>query len=426
VTARLLLANLLELVIGVGVAALLRAPLGTAYLAGFAVVGIVSAHLALVHVSFGWLGLALLAAAAVVVTWRTLPRRWVVPRLSAWSVAGLALLLVFLVHAWPTFASKPLDDYDAWAIWGMKGKALFLLGWADPALFAAAAAEPAHRDYPLLVPSLEAVASRAMGAFDPRLIHLQFLLIAVAGVAALHGLLRDRVQAWLLWPFLVALVAAPAVSGQLLTAYADIPLAFFVAAGLLAAARWIDEPETRTLALATLFFAAACLTKNEGIVFAVSAYLGLLLATRRWKPVLLSALVVELVLLPWQIWLAVHHIHSDTVFSLDSLDLGHPGIGPSAFRGLVDRAFSFHEWPLLLPLFLVALALAFRSRLAWFAGTWALVSMIGLASIYVVSKLEWSNYLAFSGDRVIDSVLVGAVALTPLLLTKALSRIDAP
>ena len=89
VTARLLLANVLELVIGVGVAALLRAPLGTAYLAGLAVVGIVSAHLALVHVSFGWTGLALLAAAAVVVTWRTLPRRWVRPRFSGWSVGGL-------------------------------------------------------------------------------------------------------------------------------------------------------------------------------------------------------------------------------------------------------------------------------------------------------------------------------------------------
>ena len=101
--------------------------------------------------------------------------------------------------------------------------------------------------------------------------------------------------------------------------------------------------------------------------------------------------------------------------SFDSLDLGHPGIGPTAFRQLLDRAFSVHEWPLLLPLFLVAARAArWRSRLAVFAGTWALVSMIGLAGIYVVSKLEWSNYLAYSGDRVIDSVLVGAVALTPL------------
>jgi hypothetical protein len=427
VTARLLLANVLELVIGVGVAALLRAPLGTAYLAGLAVVGIVSAHLALVHVSFGWTGLALLAVAALVVTWRVLPRRWASPgRISAWGVAGVAALVAFLVHAWPTFAAKPLDDYDGWAIWGMKAKALTELGWADPALFAAAAAEPAHRDYPLLLPSLEAVASRAMGGFDPRLVHLQFLLFGIAGVAALHGLLRDRVQPWLLWPFLVALVAAPAVGGQLLTAYADVPLALFVAAGLVAAARWIDDPEPRTLALATLFFAAACLTKNEGIVFVAAAYVGLALATRRLKPILLSALAVELALLPWQIWLAVHRIGSDVVISLDSLDLGHPGIGPSALRELLEYAFSLEQWPLLLPLFLVAVVLAAPARLALFAGTWALVSMLGLATIYVVSELEWSNYLAYSGDRVIDSVLVGAVSLTPLLLASSLSRIGRP
>ncbi len=382
------------------------------------------------HVSFGWTGLALLAVASLVLTWRVLPRRWTAGRISGWGVAGLAALVALLVHAWPTFAAKPLDDYDGWAIWGMKAKALTLLGWADPALFAAAAARPAHLDYPLLLPSLEAVASRAMGGFDPRLIHLQFLLFAVAGIAALHGLLWDRVQPWLLWPFLVALAAAPAVSGQLLTAYADIPLALFVAAGLLAAARWIDDAEPRSLALATLFFAAACLTKNEGLVFVVAAYVGLLLATRRVRPVLLSALAVELVLLPWQLWLAVHHIHSDTVISLDSLDLGHPGIGPSALQQLLDRAFSLHEWPLFLPLFFVAVLAAAGSRLATFAWSWAFFSLLGLAGIYVVSELEWSNYLAYSGDRVIDSVLVGAAALTPLLGAEALggrrSRIGAP
>jgi hypothetical protein len=224
---------------------------------------------------------------------------------------------------------------------------------------------------------------------------------------------------------LLALVAAPAFAGQLLTAYADIPLALFVATGLVAAARWIDDADPRTLALATLFFGAACLTKNEGLVFAAAAYLGLALATRRFKPLLLSALAVWVLLLPWQIWLAVHDIHSDIVISLDSLDLGHPGIGPSALQQLLERAFSLHEWPLLLPLFLVGLAAAVGTRLALFAGTWAVVSMLGLAGIYVVSELEWSNYLAFSGDRVIDSVLVGAAALTPLLAAEALRARDA-
>jgi hypothetical protein len=78
---------------------------------------------------------------------------------------------------------------------------------------------------------------------------------------------------------------------------------------------------------------------------------------------------------------------------------------------------------LLIPLFLASLAAAARSRLALFASVWFLLSMVGLAWIYLVSKVEWSNYFGFSGDRVIDSVVVGATALTPLLAAQAVKRV---
>jgi hypothetical protein len=418
-TARLLLANMLELVAGAGAATLLRAPLGTSYLLGLAVVGIVSAHLALVHVAVGWALLAVMAAAgaAAVVICRP---RVVWPRPV--DLPGFALLAVLLVHAWPAFRSRPLEDYDGWAIWGMKGKALALIGWADPALFASAAAIPAHIDYPLLVPSLEAVGARAMGGFDPRLVHLQFLLLAVAALAALYSLLRERTPRWLLWPGLLALAAAPALTGQLVTAYADVPLALFVAAGLLAAARWLEDGSPRTLVLATILFAAAGLTKNEGLIFVGAAYLGLLLATHRWRPLLLSLVGVELLLAPWQIFLGIHRIHSDTLVSAQALRIHHPGIGPLALQGLLEKALSLHAWPLLLPLFLAAVVAAAGSRLAIFAWAWALCSLLGLTWIYVVSRGEWSNYFSYSGYRVIDSMLVGAAALTPLLAAEALSR----
>src|SRR5262249_12143178 len=143
--------------------------------------------------------------------------------------------------------------YDSWALWGMKGKALTELGWADPALFASKALSNLNLGYPILLPSLEAVVSRAMGGFDSRTIHLQFLLFGVAASAAFWGLLRDRVPPWLLWPWLLALAAAPALTEQLLTAYADVPLACFLGAGLLAGARWLDDRRPQTLALATLF-----------------------------------------------------------------------------------------------------------------------------------------------------------------------------
>jgi hypothetical protein len=424
VIARLLFANVLELVIGLGVTTALRVPPGAAYLAGLALVGIISAHLSLVHVSFGWIGLAVLAALACAVIVRAGAwRRWRPGKGSPWTWAACGVLLALFVHAWPAFADRPLEDYDGWALWGMKAKALTELGWADPALFASKAASSLALGYPLLLPSLEAVASRAMGGFDTRTIHLQFLLFGVAAFGAFYGLLRDRVPAWLLWPWLLALAAAPALTGQLLTAYADVPLACFVAAGLLAGARWLDDGRPRTLALATLFFAAAGLTKTEGILFAAAGYLALLLASWRWRPLAVSVVAFGLVLLPWEVWLKVHHVSAGTTVNLSSPRFDHPGIAPLALRALFDRSLSLHAWPFVLPLFLATVLAAAGTRVAVFAWAWAIAAYLLLAGIYVTSTLEWSNYFAYSGYRVIDSLLVGMAVLAPLLAARGLSRI---
>ena len=75
---RLLIANALELAVGVGIVSALRLPLGTAYLAGLAVVGIVSAHLALVRVEVGWTLLVVFAGVSLLAAYLrrpdTLPR----------------------------------------------------------------------------------------------------------------------------------------------------------------------------------------------------------------------------------------------------------------------------------------------------------------------------------------------------------------
>ena len=421
---RLLLANGLELLAGVGVVSMLDAPLGSAYLVGFAVVGIVSAHLALVGVSFGWVALVVTAVVSLgLAAFFPAARRSVrgfarFGRPSGWGFAGMGVLAVFFARAWPVFAAKPLTDYDSWAEWGMKGKALTLFGWANPHLFAAKQATPLNLDYPLLLPSLEAIAARAMGGFDSQLIHLQFLLFAVAGLAALHALLQRRAAAWLVWPFLVAIAVAPALSKQLLTAYADVPLALLFAAGVVADATWLRDQSTRTLGLATLFFAAAALTKKEGAIFVVAAYLSLLIAARRRRPLLLSALAVEAALLPWQIWLRVNHVASATSYSWQFVH--HPGIAPLIAKALLTSTISLHAWPLLIPLFLACALAAAGTRLSLFAICWTLVSFVGLEGIYLTSSREWSNYFAFTGDRVIDTPVIATAALTPMLATAAI------
>jgi hypothetical protein len=416
--AGLLGANALMLLAGIGVVGFRRLPI--AYLAGIAVCGILAAELAVVGVAYGWALLALTAAGAVGYrVWRLRHARGGMrfTRPSPAALVAGVLLLALLVRAWPAFRVRTLDAYDGWAMWAMKGHALELYGWADPKLFANESIFFLHLDYPLFLPALEAVAFRAMGGFDPQLVHIQFLLLGAAAVAALAWVLRGVAPVWLVWATVVAVAAAPNVLLRLETAYADIPLALLVAVGLAAAGRWLLTRERFLLELATLLFAAAALTKNEGLLFVGAAYLALLVADRsRWRPLLVSALVVEALLLPWQIYVRAHGITSDSVFAA-GLRLGdiHPGVAPIALQRLLTESLSVSHWALLLPLFLGALVAA-RGRVAVFAAVWGLVSLAALTWIYVSAQVEYSEYLDSSADRVVSAFVVGGAALVPLLV----------
>jgi hypothetical protein len=436
-------ANLLMLVAGLGVLPLLGIARtwrelafrsGLAYLVGLLVTGIVSAHLALVHVAVGWLGLSLLAAFSVAVcVWRlrgteppALPR-------PAWiNVAGLVALTALLVDYARAFRVAPLNRYDAWAIWALKGHALYAFGWADPAVFADTSYRFANLDYPLLLPSLEAVGFRAMGAFDTRLLHIQFLLVLVAALAALFGVLRDQVPPLVLWLTLLPLALAPAVFGQLLTAYADLPLALVFGVGVAAAGRWLITNERWALALAAFCFAGALLLKNEGSLLVLAVFAALLVtARRRRRAVLIAAGFDLLVLLPWRIFVRVHDL-SDINYSFgDSFDWNHIngrlGVGPIAFRTLAEQMLDPRQWGFLVPIFVVLVVATFAlgaRALPLFALVWTVLAWLGLSWIYVISHFEYSSYLDSTRERVVASVVVGTAALIPLFAAECWRRLS--
>ncbi len=443
--AALLAANVLMLAAGLGALPLLGvartwrqlvARSGLAYLCGIVIAGIVAANLALVRVSFGWTGLTVLASVSLAAGgWRLRQSERPVWRRPEWiTLVGIAAIVALLVEYGRAFAVAPLNRYDAWAIWALKGHALYAFGWADPAVFAGDAYRFANLDYPLLLPSLEAIDFRAMGAFDTRILHLQFLLFLVAALMALAALLRDRVPPLLLWPSLLAVALAPAVFDQLLTAYADVPLALVFAIGIAAAGRWLITNERWALTLAALCFAGALLMKNEGTLFVVTAFLGLaLVAHRRWRPLAVAAAVDLLLLLPWKIYVRIYDLHDINYSLTDTFDLHHiggrMGVGPIAFRTLGGEMADPFQWGLLLLLFAVAVAAALVTglrALPFYALVWPLVSWLGLSWIYVITHFEYSSYLDSTKERVTASIVLGAAALTPLLAAEAWAATRAP
>lgn len=443
--AALLGANLLMLVAGLGVLLLLgvarswRALVqrsALAYFSGILLAGIVSADLALVHVSFGWIGLAALAALGLgLCFWRLrgTDRPGLAPRPAVHDVVALVALLAVFVDYARAFRVAPLNRYDAWAIWALKGHALYAFGWADPVLFAGSAYHFANLDYPLLLPSLEAIDFRSMGAFDTRLLHVQFLLLLVAALLALFALLRDRAHPVVLWLTLLAVALAPAVFDQLLTAYADLPLALVFAVGVAAAARWLVTDERWALAFATFCFGGALLLKNEGSLFVLAVFVALFAAAHnRWRAVAVAGAVDLVLLAPWRIYVRVHDLQ-DINYSLgDSFDLGHVhgrlGVGPIAFRTLAGEMLDPRQWGLLVLIFLalvVAAVVTGLRALPVFAAIWTVLAWLGLSWIYVISHYEYSSYLDSTKERVIASIVLGSAALVPLLAGETWTRFSA-
>ena len=435
--AGLLGANALIFVAGLGLLPWLRvarswrelvARSGLAYLCGLVLTGIAAAHLALIHVAFGWIALSLLTAVlAVSGAWHlrgTERPTWTRPH---WAVVVVVAAFAALIAEYArAFAVAPLNRYDAWAIWALKGHALYAFGLADPAVFAGTAYRFANLDYPLLLPSLEAIDFRAMGAFDTRLLHLQFLLLLVAGLAALGTVFAGHVHPAVVWSLVAAVAVAPAMFDQLLTAYADIPLALIFAVGIAAAGRWLVTDERWALAVATLCFAGALLTKNEGTLFAVAALVALLVAAhRRWRALAIAAAIDVALLLPWKLYVRIHHLEDINYKLTDSFDVDHIrgrlGVGPIAFRTLGGEMIDPRQWGLLMPLFLALLVaglLVGAWRLALFGAVVGGLSWLGLSWIYVISHFEYSSYLDSTKERVVASVVLGSAALIPLLASE--------
>ena len=446
--AGLLAANVLYLAIGVGALPLLRiartreelvSRLGLAYLGGVVVSGILAAHLSLIGLPIDLAALAVLAAPVVFFGVRRLRRAQVsdtrtrlpgtVPSIAASAVA-LAAVAVLLVHAWRTYAVRPLLEWDGWAIWATKARALYEFGGATGPVFTTDAYAPLQ--HPLFLPALEAVGFRAMGAYDPTLIHVQLLLLAVGFVGALWSLLRPLVPAFLLAAVMLAVLAAEPVLKQLATNHADVPLAFLLALGVTALARWLVDGESWLLVCAALFLGAATLTKSEGAMFVLAAFLALGIALvgagrARLRPPAVTALAVALLLGPWRLFvtardLPVAEYRFGNLVSPGYLSDHADRVAPAAGR-LLGEMLTL-EWGLVVPLAVVALAsslLSRRYRLSGFVSLWAALSFAGLVLIYWISNLPIELTLTWSADRTVVSIVVALGALAPLLATEAAS-----
>jgi hypothetical protein len=318
---------------------------------------------------------------------------------------------------------RPLVEWDGWAIWAMKARALYDFGGVAHGVFTTQPYGPLQ--HPLLLPALEATGFRSLGAFDGTLIHVQLALLAFGFAAALWTLLRERVPAALAGAAILAIVTADSTLRQLAANLADIPLAFFVALGVVALARTLLDEGSGLLPAAAIMLGAATLTKPEGLLFAFAALVPFMLIART-RSSLLTAGAVALILLPWRIFVAAHGLKNPEYSFGDAFDPGYLSdrsdrVRP-ALAGVWHQVWS-SGWALLVPFALAAFAaalLARRGRLAGFAAAWALLSFGGIVLVFWISVIPIELTLRWAAYRIVASLVIGAAALAPLLAGEAL------
>jgi hypothetical protein len=282
--------------------------------------------------------------------------------------------------------------------------------------------------HPLFLPALEAIDFHALGRFDGTLVHVQLGMLGFGFAGALWTLLRERVPAMLAGLGVLAIVSATAFVKQLSTNYADVPLALFVALGAVCLARWLSEGDRTLLPAAALFFGTATLTKPEGLLFALAAFIAALAAggRARVRGTLLTGAAVALILLPWRLYVSVHHLKNPEYSLGNAVSPGylydHADRLGAALRSVSGHAFSF-DWGLLVPLGLAAIALALSSgltrRLGAFAALWTLLSFAGIILVFWISVVPVELTLRWAAYRTVAALVVGLAALAPLLAGEA-------
>jgi hypothetical protein len=420
---------------------------GLAFVVGWAAYGVV-ASLALI-VGFDLTTIesvvlcVLISVAAVVIGRRVppAPRSVGPPAGSGWlhrlGIAGAAVLVAYLVALLIEAFVSPADvSWDVWAFWLPKAKAIYYFGGLDTGL--GGFTHFASRDYPPLLPGVDATAFHFMGAARPAALPVQEWVLGTAFVGAAGALLVRRAPAGLVWPVLAMLLLMPGFGGNFLSSLADQPVAIALTLAALCAVLWLLEDGLPYLSLCGILLAAAALMKNEGLLFGLVVVLSLGVAVlvedrRRWRPVAILAALPLLAIVPWKIWLAANGQPTSSDYYAWSSFL-HPlrlvertGRLGTALSELPQYVLSPSRWLLTVPLVLAAAALVFRRRraLALFPVVYEVLAFLGLAAIYWIGTLPLDFWISTSAERIAVSLVVVPGVLLPLLLAEPVDEAEA-
>jgi hypothetical protein len=386
-----------------------------------------------------------------------------------------ALVIVFLIAAYAAVMHMLVfphgDGWDAFAIWNLHARFLFLGGehWRDGFTSLVGGSHP---DYPLLLPAAIAHFWAFLGHDDPRVpavIGFVFSFATVGVLFAALSILRGRVAAMMA---AVALLSTPFFIEQGTAQYADVPLSFYFLAAIVLLSLFdgatidgatVDGATTNATTtdsaptgssntqpwglpiLAGLATGFAAWTKNEGLLFLFAVVVSrVLVLVRRARtqnlrkrgdrlipvaiwldiPALLAGLAPGLFLiLYYKHWIAIPgDLFSDPATAVPKLL--DPARYWAIFTGSVKGFFRFGHW-FLVPATVVLAGIAlvfgkdgrFTRQPGFVTGVFALtLTFIGYFGVFLITPYDIHWHLRFSLMRLFLQLWPSVVFLVFLAL----------
>jgi hypothetical protein len=324
--------------------------------------------------------------------------------LVAWLAARFALLAVEVL-------SRPLYPWDAWTQWATKARVWYelrrVVPFARVAEWYAAGGSvyfDASPEYPPTMPLLQVFTCLLLGRWDDVLMNAPWWQMAVALAFVVYGglrLLGATAPAAMIGTFLAASLPLANVHVAL-AGYADLPLAAYYAAAVLALTRWARERGWRDLAVAIVLAVACTQVKNPGWFWAATLVPAavVVLLPRYGLRIALAAFAAVAFLIA-----AVARMKL-TVFAyrLD-LDFDPP------WRDLFQSYFLLGNWNLLWFGVVVAVALAYKDLFSRALVPMTVAVLGGVLFLFFV--FAFTNASAFIADQ--TTVNRATLHLAPLM-----------
>ncbi len=312
---------------------------------------------------------------------------------------------------------KPIEAYDAVAIYAIKSKIFFLARGIPQDFFTGLVNNFPHPDYPLNIPLAETFSYLFMGNLNDQLVKIIFPLYFICTLIILYFAVRRFASRTYALIFTLILATIPQFNAYAANAYLDLPFAFYAFTSALFLFWWFENRKSaRFLIMSAVMAGLAGWTKNEGLMYC-AAYIMLAaiyfifnlrsFSRKDIASLFLYIVIIAAILAPWLYVKSASHLVNTDVEKVDSKVLS---IWKEAYKlkpifyEFQKQLFGPKKWNILWIVLIFSILLNLKSAfsgvrkyiavfLALVVGGYIFIYMAAPIDVTFFVKKTWSRFL---------------------------------